>query len=126
MDIKKLMVSCLILLSDPPSANPRISFTAALKILNKLKTILLSVCLYPKVKTAEPIGPKFCVVPHMTHRKGLNLIKISKSSPHKIRFFKFKNQRLFFYKIRELLMLLFYSVFIIYIITVYSKRKSSR
>ena len=81
MDIKKLMVSCLILLSDPPSANPRISFTAALKILNKLKTILLSVCLYPKVKTAEPIGPKFCVVPHMTHRKGLNLIKISKSSP---------------------------------------------
>jgi len=32
----------------------------------------LSVCLYPnpiKVKAAEPIGPKFCVGPHVTPGK---------------------------------------------------------
>ena len=30
----------------------------------------LSVCLYPiNVKTAEPIGPKFCVRPHVTPGK---------------------------------------------------------
>ena len=36
----------------------------------------LSVCLYPiNVKTAEPIPPKFCVGPHMTPEKVLNLKK---------------------------------------------------
>jgi len=33
-------------------------------------SVCLSVCLYPiNVKTAEPIGPKFCVGPHVTPGK---------------------------------------------------------
>ena len=32
--------------------------------------LCLSVCLYPiNVKTAEPIGPEFCVVPYLTTGK---------------------------------------------------------
>ena len=42
----------------------------------------LSVCLSPiNVKTAEPIGPKFCVGPHMTgQREDLWRLKIFKIS----------------------------------------------
>ena len=39
--------------------------------LYSINILCLSVCLYPiNVKTAEPIGPKICVGPCMTCRKG--------------------------------------------------------
>ena len=47
----------------------------------------LSVCLYPiNVKTAEPIGTKFCVGPHMTPGKVFVWSKFQKLASNKIRF----------------------------------------
>ena len=37
----------------------------------------MSVCLHPiNVKTAEPIGPKFCVGPHITSEKDYEYIEL--------------------------------------------------
>ena len=46
---------------------------------------LFAVCLYPiNVKTAESIGPKLCVGPHMTPRKGYGLSKFQKIASNKM------------------------------------------
>ena len=57
-------------------------------------SVWVSVCLYPiNVKTAEPIGPNLCVVPHTTPRK---ISKFQKLASNKIRFsLNFENPRFF-------------------------------
>ena len=62
----------------------------------------LSVCLYPiNVKTAEPIGPKFCVGPHVTPGKVYGWSNFQKFASIKIRFLKIlKFHEFFFNKIR--------------------------
>ena len=61
----------------------------------------LFVCLYPKnVKTAEPIGPKFFVEPHVTTGMVYGWSNFQKFASNKIRFFKLlKNSKNLFYKI---------------------------
>ena len=57
------------------------------------------VCLYPtNVKTAEPIGPKFCVGPHMTPGKVYKLSKFKKFASNKIRFLINSNHGIFLIK----------------------------
>ena len=63
----KLRVECIIKRNSFPlylfEYNPSIS----------IYILCLSVCVFPiNVKTAAPIGPKFCVGPHMTQGRFMN------------------------------------------------------
>ena len=71
----------------------------------------LPACQSPiNVKTAEPIGPKFCVGAHMTRGKDYEWLKFQKLASNKIRFsLNLKKQELF-YQIRELFLFLFLNV----------------
>ena len=58
-------------------------------------TTYLFVCLYTKIViTAEPIGPKFCVGPHMTPGKVYESSKLLQNSI----FIKFKKSTIFLIK----------------------------
>ena len=75
------------------------------------------VCLYPiNAKTAEPIGPKFCVGPHMTLGNVYGWKKFQKLPFNKILFRNMLKSKNFFPKIRELFMLF---------LTMYTRRKCS-
>ena len=78
----------------------------------------LLVCLCPiKVKTSEPIGPKFCVGPHREGFKhSKNLIKISKIYIQQTFSFIFENPRFFFKSAN----------FFRFCLTMYTKRKCSQ
>ena len=58
-----------------------------------LVCLSMFVCLYPtNVKTAEPIGPKFCVGPHLTPGKVYGCSKLQKCVSKSFCFlFNFKN-----------------------------------
>ena len=80
----------------------------------------MSVCLFvsKNVKTAEPIGPNFFVVPHMTKGR-YRWSKFQKFASNKTRFsLNFKNPRMLFYKIREFFFFLFYNLYIEKMITI--------
>jgi len=58
-----------------------------MKTLLKIYMLCLPVCLYPiNVKTAEPIGPTFCVGSHMTPGKVYRRIKLQKKFVFFVRF----------------------------------------
>ena len=68
--------------------------------------VCLFVCSYPiNVKTAEPIGPKFCVGPYMTPGKVYGKIKISKIIQQNSIFIKFWKLPNFFIKFANFLSL---------------------
>ena len=116
-------------LLEPPT--PTVRFLYILVCLLGLSWCLF-VCLYSiNVKTAEPIGPKFCVWAHVNPGKVYEWSKFKKNcvkqfcktnlfwksanffmkSANKIRFsINFQNPQIFFYKIRELSLFLFYNV----------------
>ena len=66
----------------------------------------LFVCLQQNLKTAEPIGPKFCYGTSHDPRKILRMIRIFKNLPHKIRFLFCKSRKKYFI-ISELFLLFF-------------------
>ena len=77
--------------------------------------LCLSVCLYPiNVKTAVPIGPKFCVEPHVTPGNVYEWSKFKSYASIKIRFslnfWKFWKSTKVFNEIRKLFFVLFYNV----------------
>jgi len=77
-----------------------------INLARKIYFACLSVCLYPiNVKTAEPIGPKFCVGPHVAPGKVYKWSKFEKFASIKIRFslnfWKFWKSTNFFDEIRE-------------------------
>ena len=82
----------------------------------------LSVCLYPiNVKTAEPIGPKFCVghlgTPGKVYEWPTFQIFVSIKIRSSLNFWKFWKSTKFFVKIRELFLFCF---------TMYIKRTCSQ
>ena len=85
-------------------------------------SVCLSVCWYPiNVKTAESIGPKFFVGPHVTtgkvHKWSKFQIFVSIKIRSSLNFWKFWKSTKFFVKTRELFLFCF---------TMYTKRTCSQ